>query len=113
MSFFKDEARRIGDNRYYILDGKTPVNIPFEEWIRIFDFEDEGRQVNKTTIGDVRISTVFLGLDHRIHEDKPMLFETMIFGGEYDEYQERYSTWEEAEEGHQRACELVYGIDRG
>ena len=23
----------------------------------------------------------------------------MIFGGEHDEYQERYATWEEAEEG--------------
>jgi hypothetical protein len=108
---FKDQARERVNNSFYILKDKMPVNIPFEEWIRIFDFEDEGRRVNKTTIGDVRISTVFLGLDHGIYEDKPMLFETMIFGGEYDDYQERYSTWEEAEEGHQRACELVCGID--
>jgi hypothetical protein len=38
----------------------------------------------------------------------------MIFGGEYDQYQERYCTWGEAERGHQIACELVnkIAIDR-
>lgn len=35
-------------------------------------------------------------------------FETMIFGGEHDQYQERYSTWDEAEAGHKRAIELVF-----
>jgi hypothetical protein len=31
----------------------------------------------------------------------------MIFGGEHNEYQERYSTWEEAEEGHKRAVAMI------
>ena len=31
----------------------------------------------------------------------------MIFGGEHDQYQERYSTWDEAIEGHKNACKLV------
>ena len=36
------------------------------------------------------------------------------FGGEHDQYQERYCTWDEAEKGHQIACELVnkIAIDR-
>jgi len=31
----------------------------------------------------------------------------MIFGGKYNNYQERYSTWAEAEEGHRKAVVLV------
>jgi hypothetical protein len=31
----------------------------------------------------------------------------MIFGGEHDEYQARYTTYEDALEGHQEALNLV------
>ena len=60
------------------------------------------------------VSTVFLGMDHSFDGGTPVLFETMIFGGEYDQFQERYCTWDEAEEGHKVACELVskIAIDR-
>jgi hypothetical protein len=37
-----------------------------------------------------------------------LLFETMIFGGEYDMYLERYTTYSEAVDGHQRACKLAH-----
>lgn len=57
---------------------------------------------------DVRVSTIFLGTNHAFFGGTPILFETMIFGGEHDEYQERYATWEEAEAGHQRAIDLVF-----
>jgi hypothetical protein len=56
----------------------------------------------------VEVSTVFLGLDHAWGKGPPMLFETMIFGGEHDQYQERCSTWEQAEEMHRRACALAW-----
>ncbi|KKN76361.1 hypothetical protein LCGC14_0370470 [marine sediment metagenome] len=36
-----------------------------------------------------------------------LVFETMIFGGEDDGYQDRYSTWDEAVKGHRFACEKV------
>jgi hypothetical protein len=104
------KIRMLESERYYLLQGKTPVKTPFDEWIRKFNYEDKGRRIKQTTIGDVDISTVFLGMDHQIFEGKPMLFETMVFGGEHDRYQERYSTWEEAEAGHQKVCELVCGI---
>jgi hypothetical protein len=48
------------------------------------------------------VSTVFLGLDHQWGDGPPLVFETMIFGGEHDQYQERYSTWDEAEAGHKQ-----------
>lgn len=48
------------------------------------------------------ISTVFLGTMHI-----GGLFETMIFGGEHDQYQDRYYTKEAALEGHKKAIEKV------
>jgi hypothetical protein len=48
-------------------------------------------------------------MDHQFGDGAPLLFETMIFGGIWDEkeYQERCSTWDEAEEMHARACKLA------
>lgn len=59
----------------------------------------------------ILVSTVFLGMDHNHFSSPPLLFETMIFGGPWDEEQWRYPTWEEAEAGHQRAIELIKGCD--
>lgn len=91
---------------FYILDGKTPKPTEdLKEWAEAF--EKCNRTVSKTKLSDgVEISTVFLGAHHGLG-DVPILFETMIFGGEHDEYCERYSTWDEAEAGHQRAVELA------
>ena len=66
-------------------------------------FETAERHVALTKISEkVTVSTVFLGLDHAWGQGPPMLFETMIFGGPYDQEQDRYSTWEKAQEGHER-----------
>lgn len=92
-------------NRKYILDGKTPVLCDLMTWA--LEFDKANRTVAKTEIGDVLISTVFLGLDHNWGAGPPLLFETMIFGGELDQEQERYSTWDEAEEGHKKMVERV------
>lgn len=90
----------------YILVGKEPKQVDdIMEWAK--SFEGSNRTVEKTTIGDVDISTVFLGLDHSFGGGEPLLFETMIFGGDDDGYQERYSTWDEAVKGHKFACEKV------
>lgn len=101
------------DPRYWTLDADhNPV--PTDDvlvWGAFFEKPD--RIVATDEIGDVRISTVFLGLDHsfaRMMGDKsepPLLFETMIFGGVLDGYQERSATWKEAEQQHADACALV------
>jgi hypothetical protein len=92
---------------YYILDGKIPKEVDLMTWARWF--EKAERHVADTKKGNIRVSTVFLGLDHQWGNGPPHLFETMIFGGA-EEWQERCSTWEEAEATHKRACELA-GID--
>lgn len=90
----------------YILDDKTPIECPdIIEWGKWF--EKAERHVAKTEAGDVKVSTVFLGLDHSFGEGPPLLFETMIFGGDHDEEMWRYSTWDEAEQGHESACKVA------
>ncbi len=63
--------------------------------------------VGRDTLHGSEVSTVFLGLDHSWGSGPPLVFETMIFGGPNDQYQERYATYEEAEAGHKRAMWLV------
>jgi hypothetical protein len=97
----------------YILgpDGRTPVKEPdLYKWVR--QAEAAKWSVQQTTLGKIKVSTVFLGIDHSFGDGPPLLFETMIFGGKYeeDEYQERYSTWAQAEAGHEVACTLVRGF---
>lgn len=90
----------------YKLEGKKAV--PCEnllEWATWLEQAD--RQVAKDEVNGVRISTVFLGLDHSFGESQPLLFETMVFGGDLDQEQERYSTWDEAETGHKEMVNRV------
>ena len=92
---------------YWILDDdKKPKRVPtVEEWGRFF--ETANRIVKQETIGEVRVSTVFLGIDHQHGDGPPVLFETMIFGGSHDGYQERCSTWQQAEDMHAKACAML------
>ena len=93
---------------YYILKDKIPIPVKnVIDWARYY--ETSNRKVNDTILPDgIHISTVFLGIDHNFGGGKPLLFETMIFGGEHDNYQERYSTWNEAEKGHEKAINLIF-----
>ena len=94
----------------YTLDGHTPVLCDdLMEWGKWM--EKRGvRKVGKTMIGRVRVSTVFLGLDHSFDNGPPILFETMVFGGPMDQYEDRYRTWDEAEVGHRVIVEQVKQI---
>ncbi len=74
---------------------------------------ESDRAVDKTTVTidgeEVRISTVFLVVNYGIPGGPLELFETMIFGGKHDMYQERYTTWDDAVDGHKYAVELAKG----
>jgi hypothetical protein len=96
----------------YILnaDHTTEPVDDLMEWAK--RFERNNRTVARTELPfGVWVSTVFLGVDHAYNDTfKPLIFETMIFGGPYDETQKRYSTWGEAERGHYTcvtACKRV------
>lgn len=80
---------------YYKLEGHKAVPCDYP------DFEVD-RTVKKSSIGEVSISTVFLVINHNFGDGPPLLFETMIFGGPEDEFQQRYFTWDEAAAGHEK-----------
>ena len=97
----------------YILDtdGRTVIHPKStQEWGKWF--ETEKRRVNETNIqkrgeGMIRVSTVFLGLDHRYGDGPLQIFETMIFGGRHDQDCRRCATWDEAEQQHQDAIAWI------
>ena len=104
----------MADLGMYILCDGLPVQchdvIEWGAWMET----NRGTQriVARTTAGDVTVSTVFLGLDHgfsfvRGGDGPPIVWETMIFGGLLDQYQDRYATREQAIEGHARAVALA------
>ena len=99
----------------YILgeDRKTPIPVKLLDWA--LSFEDPNwRRVGLTMIENQRVSTVFLGLDHRfMSEGPPILWETMIFGPwwGHGEYQERYTSWEDAVAGHERAMRRAMWVE--
>ncbi|MDH5919820.1 hypothetical protein L8R85_02160 [Vibrio splendidus] len=122
---------------YYILIGKNAVKVDnLADWSKWFSeharfgsrhvghlnikkrkpFKKGGKmlaKVNKQRQVPITISTVFLAMDHNhfnMYGNKPILFESMVFGGKYDDYQARYFTWDEAKEAHDQ---LVIDVTKG
>lgn len=102
----------------YILDGHTPVPTSnLMEWAT--HFETDERQVAHTVIDErYLVSTIFMALDMNLlrRGGPPVLFETMVealspmpgIPDEWQDFQDRYCTWEEAEAGH---AEIVREIN--
>lgn len=93
----------------YILDEQNqPVECPdVLTWGRWFEASGDQCKVGHTTFDGGYVSTVFLGLDHNFTQGEPVLWETMIFGGPHDGFQDRYTSRATAELGHQKAVKLA------
>lgn len=92
---------------YYILKrGKPKKARNYKEYI-YWDIATSFRIVSQDYVSDVFISTTFLGIEHGEDSGHPLLWETMIFGGEHNHYQERYASIEAARIGHKKAVELA------
>jgi hypothetical protein len=68
-------------------------------WAQWMSEHEHVRHIGSDSVGDVAVSTVFLGFDHAIRGE-PQLFETMIFNGPRHLDRVRYATWDEAFAGH-------------
>ena len=91
---------------HYILENKIPKRVSLRKWAEWFSEND--RIVKQEHIGDIFISTVFLGLDHNHWGGNPHLFETMVFDeNDNDIYCTRCSSWDEAEKMHEDAIQWV------
>jgi hypothetical protein len=99
-------------NMKYILtdDHQVEATDDFRRWSNWF--ETHRRHVAETTVGDLYVSTVFLGVDHSFSGDgPPVVFETMVFDRDQNGIdQRRYRTWDEACSGH---ADVVAGLGSG
>jgi hypothetical protein len=94
------------ERRLYRLDGFIAVPCTLEEWGEMMERKD--RQVGDEMVGESRISTLFLGVDHAHTGGNPTLFETMVFEPDGQSTRcHRCSTWSEAEAMHQAMVDLV------
>jgi hypothetical protein len=98
---------------WYILTADNqPVAVSVREASKWIEENPTKKQIGFDILEDengneISVSTVFLGLDHSWDNKGLILWETMIFGGINDQYQERYNSYEDALEGHQRAIDLI------
>ena len=93
--------------KYYQLNGRDLVEVEdvleWAEW-----FENGNIRVAQTDVTpDTTVSTIFMGINRNPGSEPPLLFETMVFGGELDGLVWRYATYDEAETGHQTAVKEV------
>lgn len=92
--------------RHWILEGTEPQ--PCHDWLLwAIWYEKSNRRIAMHRVRGVCVSTVFLGLDHGWGDGPPILFETMVFGGFFHDYQRRYATYEDADAGHREALRRV------
>ena len=95
-------------NTTYILNenGEPVAENDMSVWGE-FMGDDDRRRVAITEINGTEISTVFTGIDSTLGDGPPLLWETMIFGGEHDSFQERYTSMNAAIAGHATAFAMV------
>jgi len=76
-------------DKYIMSDtGEIEEVVDLRAWAQWFGEAD--RHIEKTKVGKVEVSTVFLGLDYNFGDTgPPILFETMVFGGPLNGEQER------------------------
>ena len=96
-------------SHFYVLNEDHSVrSAPMEEWAGWFNNPDV-RRVAFEAIGDAEVSTVFLGLDHSYgNSNRPILFETMVFGSDLNGEMDRCSTWDEAVAMHNAMVSRVW-----
>jgi hypothetical protein len=92
---------------YYLNEDKSVAPCDLLTWAS--QLETMRKHVADDSLHGHRVSTVWLGLNHNHQEaDPPLLFETIIFNHKKEDvYLERYSSWQEAEEGHKKAIEWL------
>ena len=101
---------------WYILNEKNkPIAATLSSYSQWSHEYPKKRIVKQENVGELYVSTVFLGMNRDYDEEKPILWETMIFSrNEYvennNEYKTRYTSYEDALIGHETALEFARTI---
>lgn len=116
--FYAEAATRGWDPDHYpdgrsMFYGKDGEPISFRTWGELRERGDF--RIAETTVGRYWVSTVWLGINHNYLGDPPLIFETMVFDRDrddmLDQYMERYSTVQQAKQGHEHIVEMVRLLD--
>lgn len=95
------------DDHFYKLVDKKPVRCNLAEYARFMQ-QESNRIVMQHQINELRVSTIFTGIDHAFGTGEKQLFETMIFGMENGIHPTwQHATWNEAVKKHE---EIVKNI---
>jgi hypothetical protein len=92
----------------YVLDKKgNPIHEPNMAKFGAF-LASDAKCLKQDTLPDgTYVSTVFTGIDYLL---PPRLWETMIFGGPNDGYEQRYTSVQDALKGHERALAIATAL---
>lgn len=105
------------------LEDKHAVPCTEGEWLKQMQ-DTKSRIVSKNHCFHVTVSTVFVGYDVSLSPEEnakkyrkiqwennaPWAFETCVFGWPMNywfDYQDRYRSWEDAKQGHEKMVEIV------
>lgn len=95
---------RTGTAHYFSRAGEP---ISFRQWSERRR-DEEHLRVAVTEVGDVMISTVWIGMRGLSHPDgPPLIFETIVFGGPLNLELDRYPTEVQAIAGHDQMVARV------
>lgn len=87
---------------FYILKEKKPIMVDYEDWVKWIKSNHPNRKVKQTQFNGGMVSTIFLGIDHNFSGfGEPLVFQSLVIGGINDGNSIRFTTWEEAEKGHE------------
>src|SRR5687768_5498583 len=91
------------ESMHYDREG-NPISL--ETWGKLLE-DPSYKRLASHQLSHVTVSTVWLGLDHSWGAGPPVIFETMVFGGPDNSYQERYRTELDARLGHLRTLVMT------
>lgn len=96
--------------------GKPQACDDILQWCAWFETNDRAvdytviKEPNRRGNGGVHVSTVFLGIDHNFsNKGDPVLWETLVFGGPYNDQGERYRSLTDAKRGHKKWVAIAKG----
>jgi hypothetical protein len=95
----------------YTLDAEHNT-IPLPEGVAHPMLPESRRRVALETVRGCTVSTVFLGVNHQWGDGPPILFESAVYRGRGRGQKgwsiaARYSTWQQAEDGHKYVVEMI------
>ena len=103
MTDYDDE---IWDRKRGMYFDRQGTELSLREWAPLFE-DFTYVDVRHDNVDDVRISTVWLGLNHNFRPGPPHIFETMVFNGPFHGDYWRHATEEEAIRCHEETVALM------